>query len=159
MHLRSFFEEISAGSFVGGVLAAIIVLHAGAFMLYHFGPRIENNDQILAYQIEKLEQSRDRAIEAIIVGDSAAGNAIQADLFSKITGKSTIHVALTGSYGFVGSLNMVKQARRVHPEIQNVIIVHTLDMWFRPFSRQGFFKTSHGIDTGDIGAHNFVSYP
>ena len=99
--------------------------------------------------MHKIESARE-PVETIIVGDSSAGNAIDATLFSELSGGQTLNLALSRLHGFEGSLNMAKQARKLHPEIKNIVFVQSLDMWALTFSREGFFKTEKGIDTEEI---------
>jgi hypothetical protein len=101
------------------------------------------NDRILEYQNKKLKKLKNEVIQTLIVGDSSAGNAIDAEYFSKISGSKTVNVALTGSYGLIGSLNMIKRVVSEHKELKNIIIMQSLDIWYRELSLTAYFKTKY----------------
>ncbi len=140
MQNRLFQKEYSAKTFVLLFFVSVFAIHLCAFYIYQANFPFTANDVLYAHQIKKLEQATG-TIQTLIVGDSSAGNALDAAHFSKISGAPTISLALTGSYGIVGTYHLVEQARTLHPEIKNVLIVQTPDIWTRPFSREGYFKT------------------
>jgi hypothetical protein len=55
------------------------------------------NHEIYGYQRDKLGTAR--TIDIAFVGDSSLGNAINAELFSSLSGHNAVNLALTGSYG------------------------------------------------------------
>ena len=77
----------------------------------------------------------------VFVGDSALGNAIDAALWSDLSGASSVNLALTGSYGFAGSLNMLRRSLRAGRP-RRVVIMHTVDMLMRPSSDSGYLMTA-----------------
>lgn len=99
-----------------------------------------NNDIIRQYQLNKLNTVNEK-IDTIFVGDSSCGNAIDSKYFDKLAHTRSMNLALTGSFGIEGSLNMIKKTYKQHTSIQNVIIIQTLDIWRREFSKIGFFDT------------------
>lgn len=94
---------------------------------------------IRTYQFKKIERYSN--VDTVIIGDSSSGNAIDANYFSLLSNKKTINLSLVGSFGIEGSLNMLKKVKKKLPNIKNVLIVHTLDIWTRDFSRDGYFST------------------
>jgi hypothetical protein len=92
------------------------------------------------YQLRKLET--ESTFETIIVGDSSAGNAIDADYFSELTGTETLNLSLNGLYGYAGSYNMILKALKASPNLKNVIVVQTADMMQRPISHQGYLYSA-----------------
>ncbi len=80
------------------------------------------------YQLSKIENTD--YVDIAIVGDSSAGNAIDADLLGKTLNKKAISLALTGSFGYGGSYIMAKKA--IQKGAKEILIVHTVDMPTRP---------------------------
>jgi hypothetical protein len=156
--LRHYVSKINNPKyFFISVLGGICTLHVCAYLVYTLNIPYTDNDLLYERQIKKMKEYPPE-VTSIIVGDSSAGNAIDASLLSTLTGTPCVNLALTGSYGIIGSLQMTKQAREVHPEIDTVIIMHTLDIWHRPFPREGFFETEVGIDTANVPTHFFSTY-
>jgi len=87
-----------------------------------------SNDFILDYQINKINTQNQ--IETAFYGDSSCGNAID----SKLYGVNTINLSLVGDYIVCGSLELLKITKDKHPELNNIVIMHTLD----GFNRQTF---------------------
>lgn len=115
-----------------------------AFIL-HFVPYVNTeNDFILNYQLQKLERTKQEPVRTVIVGDSSAGNAVDATRFTALSGEPTLNLALTAGYGITGSLNMLKRAAALHPELRRVLIIQSPDMWHRPLDLSGYFKTRTG---------------
>ncbi len=113
-------------------------------LLYVLDKGASDNDVIRRYQLDKIKQAR--GIDTLIVGDSSAGNAIDAAHFSELSGRSTMNVALTGSFGLPGSLIMMDKAFEEHPEIKNIIIIHAVEIWSKPFPEPGVFELARGRD-------------
>jgi|CXWL01.1.fsa_nt_gi hypothetical protein len=136
--------EVFSKRFVLASVALSLIVGAASWYLRSLDIPYTENDQIRIYQLEKLE--RDKGINLLIVGDSAAGNAVDAEQFGVLTGTKALNVALTGSFGIEGSLGMVRQALRLGQPIRYVVIIQTLDIWHRPFSEEGVFDTSQGLE-------------
>ena len=80
------------------------------------------------YQLSKIENTNH--VDIAVVGDSSAGNAIDANLLGKMLNKKAISLALTGSFGYGGSYIMAKKA--IQKGAKEILIVHTVDMPTRP---------------------------
>jgi len=80
------------------------------------------------YQLSKIENTNH--VDIAIVGDSSAGNAIDANLLGKTLNKKAISLALTGSFGYGGSYIMAKKA--IQKGAKEILVVHTVDMPTRP---------------------------
>ena len=102
------------------------------------------------HQVSKLNNTN---AEIIFVGDSSLGNAINANLFSTLSGQTSQNYALTGAFGFKGSLSMAKAAQ--NPKLKTIIIVQTLDMFKRAVAKD-YHPPKHvwGID---LSAYNFTA--
>jgi hypothetical protein len=88
--------------------------------------RSEGSLLVYHYQLDKLEHAPAN-VATVFVGDSSLGNAIDAKLFGELAGAPTLNLALTASYGYAGSYNMLRRVLlRFRP--RNVIIVQTADM-------------------------------
>ncbi len=104
-------------------------------MEWHFKP-------LLKYQLSKLQQTS--KIDVLLVGDSTLGYSIDAKQWSKDLDRSVVSVALTGIYGFGGSLNMIKRAARDHA-ISTAVIMHTPQLAVRPPGHEGYLYTAPDI--------------
>lgn len=80
------------------------------------------------YQLSKIDNTD--YVDIAIVGDSSAGNGIDAILLGKMLNKKAISLALTGSFGYGGSYIMAKKA--MQKGAKEILIVHTVDMPTRP---------------------------
>ena len=123
---------------LGGVVFTLLL----SFCIFQFDLSYSDNDVIRRYQIAKLEDNV--PIETLIVGDSSAGNALDADYFSKLSHQKTKNVALTGSFGLAGTFEIMNEALQNNPDIKNIVIMHTLDIWRRPFAKEGIFELNRG---------------
>ena len=80
------------------------------------------------YQLSKIDNTD--YVDIAIVGDSSAGNGIDANLLGKTLNKKAISLALTGSFGYGGSYIMAKKA--IQKGAKQILVVHTVDMPTRP---------------------------
>lgn len=72
----------------------------------------------------------------LFVGDSTLGYAVSPGIFEAETGLSAGNAALTGLFGYAGSLNMLRIAERGGP-LDIVVLLHATDMLSRPPARIG----------------------
>jgi hypothetical protein len=96
--------------------------------------------KLYRYQLQKIKQS---SPEIVLIGDSSLGNAVDAKLFTQLAQRKTINLALTGAYGFAGSLNMAKRVIQ-QLSVKQIIIMHTLDIVQRPTSYEGYLYSMNG---------------
>jgi len=99
------------------------------FANYASGFRMVQQDALVRYQLERI--ALPDPVHTLLVGDSSLGNAVSAPLFSAVTGRPALSLALTGSFGVQGSVNMALRAMQHHPEIRNVVFFQTLDIFQR----------------------------
>lgn len=123
------------------ITSFIILIFSISGILHFLEIDYSSNDVLLSYQENKLKKFSNIPIKTIIVGDSAAGNAIDAIYFSSLSKQATINLSLSGSYGLIGSLNMIKKAIKEHKEIKNILIIQTPDIWRRALPLTSYFKT------------------
>ena len=71
---------------------------------------------------------------------SSAGNAINAQYFSKLSNQKTLNLSLTGSWGIAGSLGIIKNAYNKNQNLKNIIIIQTLDIWPRGFAKESILE-------------------
>ncbi|MBN1794138.1 MAG: hypothetical protein JW844_04155 [Candidatus Omnitrophica bacterium] len=117
------------------VLLVLITVFAARMLFFD---SVFTNQKLYAYQLEKLGTVN--GVETVLVGDSSLGNAIDAELFSRLTSTKTVNLALTGIHGYAGSFNMIKKALRAYP-VKNVVIVQSIDMIMRPVAYDGYLYT------------------
>jgi hypothetical protein len=136
------FKNLNSKAFVFSLVGAFFGTIVLSFVIFQLDLASSDNDIIRRYQREKIVSTS--TIQTLIVGDSSAGNAIDAAYYTEISGSQTQNIALTGSFGLVGTYEMIDQALRLHPELENIIIIHTLDIWRRPFAKEGVFELRRG---------------
>jgi hypothetical protein len=135
--LRRYLLRLATTTAVLVVLAAavaVVGLRQG-WLTWHFS-------QLMHYQLDKLENAD--GVEVLLVGDSALGNAIDAAAWSKALDRPVLSVALTGAYGYAGSLNMIRRALRRQP-LQAVVVFQTLDLMTRPPADSGLVLTAERL--------------
>lgn len=129
---------------------------AGINFRFLFYESIFSYQKLYRYQLKKIQINQiNTSSEILFVGDSSLGNAVDANLFTKLSHRKTLNLALTGSYGYAGSFNMVRRALQ-DLKIHQVFVVHTLDILQRPTSYEGYLYTmlypndiSH-LTTGEV---------
>ncbi|MFY9462906.1 MAG: hypothetical protein WAP52_01835 [Candidatus Sungiibacteriota bacterium] len=136
---------LNGNRFTAGFVFAVLLILCAAYLINTADFPFTDLDVLRHYQMDKLNKNLDR-VETVILGDSAAGNAIDADLFSELSGQLTLNLALTGSFGFIGDYNLIKYLHQNAPHLKNIIIIHTLDIWQRPLSQEGYFDTMRYVN-------------
>ena len=94
------------------------------------------NDLLLENRIEKIKNFKN--VKTIFVGDSSLGNAIDENLFGKISGKKTMNLALSGSYSFGGAYGLLENFKI--DGVENIYIMSSLDIWRRSPSNVAYNK-------------------
>ncbi len=128
------------------------VFVVGAGLVSYFGLRYGKVDFSFSelYQYQRQKMGSARSVDTVFVGDSSLGNAIDARLWSELAGETTLNLALTGAYGYAGSLNMVRQTLRLHRP-RAVVVMQGADSMLRPISHLGYISTAEtGIPLGDV---------
>lgn len=95
---------------------------------------------------DRVEKLRKPTAETIFVGDSSLGNAIDAGLWSELSGQTAVNLALTGFFGYGGSYNMIRRSLAQGRPV-NVIVMQTADMLSRPLSERAYELT---LDQADL---------
>jgi hypothetical protein len=142
---------------VGAVSALALVLAICALSLWGMQNGLSEwrESELLRYQIDKIEDLKQ--VDILLVGDSSLGNAIDARDWSRRLGLSVVSVPLVGTYGFEGTLNMLRRAvREVRPRA--VVVMQTLDMMRRKPSWPGALYTAENVsDLADIPVRDTLS--
>ena len=100
----------------------------------------KDNERLLFVQLEKIKNTK--GVEIALVGDSSLGNSIDAKLVEKLTGKKTLNLALTGSFGYSGSYNMARRVYDANKDtLKFIVIEQTLDVAGRGVSADLYRKT------------------
>ena len=115
MNFQSFYILIFKKSLNSKIFSISIVLTVLSFMiiscvLKNLDFIITSNDLIKHYQINKINFDTFSNVDTIFVGDSSGGNAIDSIYFDEISGLKSINLCLTGSWGLVGSLGIIKKS-------------------------------------------------
>jgi hypothetical protein len=127
---------------LGALLFAAWLLVTGTFWLGR--PHLPYW-KLYQYQTGKL--AHDTA-ETIFVGDSSLGNAIDAELWTLLSGQRSLNLALTGNYGFAGSYNFIRRAMK-QSKLRNVIVMNTPTIMTIRFAENAFSATR---DRAEVGA-------
>jgi len=135
-----FRKTIKPKKYLFSLFFLFLLILLSAFLLHIIDFQTNGNDIIRHYQLKKINDKNFTNISTIILGDSSAGNAIDAKYFSNLSKKHTINLALTGSWGIVGSLGILKQAVKKNSHLRNIIIIHTLDIWERSFAEESILE-------------------
>jgi hypothetical protein len=121
------------GIALGALMTTLVAITA---IGYHFGLVEVANHEIYGYQRDKVDTAR--TIDIAFVGDSSLGNAINAALFSSLTGHNTVNLALTGSYGSGGAYNMTYKVLQNHtPDL--IVVMQSIDVMRRKDAFPGFY--------------------
>ncbi|OHB24573.1 MAG: hypothetical protein A2542_03180 [Parcubacteria group bacterium RIFOXYD2_FULL_52_8] len=150
-----------------GSVAFILVL---SFALFLADVPYVDNDLIRQYQLQKVSlwQRGDLPVpHTVILGDSSPRFAMDAKVFSLATGYRTENLGLSGSFDLAGDVAMFDRMMRGPKQPKVVIFMHTLDLWARPWSPQGYFEAvrnplSPGVAAAEIrrkvGFDSFLQY-
>ena len=108
------------------ITASLVTIRYNLFT-WHFSSLFE-------YQVGKLQNGEH--IDVLLLGDSSLGNGIDARLWSATEHSTVVSAALTGVYGYAGSLQMLRRATE-NRGVRVALIVQTPDMMTRPISHEG----------------------
>jgi len=100
------------------------------------------NFLLLNYQLNKIESSNFKTYKTIFFGDSSLGNAINNEFFSKLSGKKTINLALTESYGYSSIYNLIKKSLKKNSSIEDIIIINSFFFENNSDENTGYYITS-----------------
>ena len=140
-YILTFNKELkNKKKFVLIFLSFLSLLHSLSFFLNRLNLKLNRNDLLAAYQIKKINNNEFNSINTIFVGDSSLGNSIDKKFFNKISNLKSENLSLSGSYGIAGSLGIIKKAYKKNPNIKNFIIMQTLDIWGRPYSKNAILE-------------------
>ncbi len=101
--------------------------------------------QLLRYQLAKLAAAP--RVDVLLLGDSTLGNAVDARDWSRESDRKVLSLALTGDYGYGGSLNMLRRVLR-HHRPQLVVVFQSPEMMRRHIAYDGLMYTAETL--GDI---------
>ncbi|WP_343713538.1 hypothetical protein [Inquilinus sp.] len=134
----------------GAAAAAALVVAICALSLWgmQHGLSEWRESELLRYQIDKIDDTSQ--VDILLVGDSSLGNSIDARDWSRRLGLSVMSLPLVGTYGFEGTLNMLRRAvRETRPRV--VVVMQTLDMMRRKPSWPGALYTAETLgDLADV---------
>ena len=109
-----------------GAVSICAVLTGLAVALTATGTVQFEHAKILKSRLAHLEATRP-PVDIVFVGDSSLGAGIDPELFERMSGRASASLDLTGSFGYVGTANMLERAaERWHPKI--AFIVQTTDV-------------------------------
>ena len=131
--------------FVVFCLAWLVVLTSISLAAYKLGLTDFAFTKLFEYQVDKIKNTSQ--FGTVFVGDSSLGNGVDAEIWEQLSGEKTINLALTGAYGYAGTLNMLRRvAEKGYPK--KVIIMQTGDMLTRGVAWDGWLHTA--LTTSDF---------
>ena len=139
-YILIFNYKIKFKIFINLFFIIIVILLITSLFSKLFINNISANNIIKDYQIEKISSNKFKNVNTIFVGDSSGGNAINSSFFNELSGLKSENLCLTGSWGIVGSLGIIKKAYIENPNIKNIIIIQTLNIWNRSYPKESIFK-------------------
>lgn len=142
------------GCIVGSILIITILLNFNNVSL----TQKNNNVVLLEYQNKKLKQQAGDDVELVVLGGSSAGNAIDSEYMTKLSGIKSVNLALNGSYGIEGSVMMIQKSLKSFEKLKYIVIIHSLDIWDREFSYQGVFRIMDKMDDLDVFTSEFDDF-
>lgn len=156
-----FEKHLSSKKYTFLLISLILFILLVSFLLNRYDLTVNGNDLLRKYQINKIEKKEFQNVSTIIVGDSSAGNAIDAKYFSELSNLTTANLSLSGNWGVFGSLGIIKKAIAKNKNINNIIIIHTLDIWERQLPQKSILElytlkeTLQYLDMGTILSYFF----
>jgi hypothetical protein len=122
---------------------AVVGLGAGAVLIVkRLNGEVLPNQQLLDYQLHKIGNGP--LPEMVFIGDSSLGNAISSSTWTQLSGLHAVNLALTGSYGYEGSYNMLRRIL-IWGTPQHVVIMQAADMMQRGPARDAYLMTAPGM--------------
>jgi len=128
-----------------GACLAVTLVMALSFAGIRAGMVGADRTELLAYQLGKLDAAG--TVDVLLLGDSTLGNTVEAAGWERASGRPVLSLALTGSFGYAGTLNMLRRAvRRVEPRL--VVLMHTIETPGREIEWDGLVYTAESL--GDL---------
>lgn len=83
---------------------------------------------LLRTQLDRVSAlDPDRPVDILLLGDSSLGNAISERALAEATGAHVVKLPLTGSFGYRGTLNMLRRVHAAAP-VRRVVVMHAVDV-------------------------------
>lgn len=120
-------------------LVTVIAIMALSFLGVRDGWSGWREISIVQLQRQRLAQAEN--FDILMVGDSSLAQAVDTRQWSAGLGQRVLALPLVGTYGYEGSLNMIRRAFRVHKP-KTVIVFQTPDMMTRKISWAGVLFTA-----------------
>jgi hypothetical protein len=119
--------------FLVPLLLTPVVAYVSLFKLKSFPHQV-----LFQHQIDKIDGTN--KFDTVFLGDSSLGSALNARLFSDLSGRRCANLALNGLYGYAGSLNLLRRASEKQP-IKNVVLMNTTPTLQRPIEFEGYVRS------------------
>ncbi|MFM9969317.1 MAG: hypothetical protein ACKVQK_13075 [Burkholderiales bacterium] len=122
---------------VAALMTLLIATIAGAGLL--FGAIAFPVHELLQYQREKIDATT--RVDTAFFGDSTLGNAIDSRTWNASGDKPTLNLALAGTFGYAGSLNLSRRLLE-HAMPRRNVYMHALDMMTREPAYLGYLHSA-----------------
>ncbi|MDP3770310.1 MAG: hypothetical protein Q8R40_05240 [bacterium] len=137
-------------TFIISFAAIVSLVLVFCMFIYALDLPYSDLDMLRQYQMNKLNRNID-TVETVILGDSSAGNAIDAELFSELSEGKTLNLGLAGSFGLESDYDLIQYLRKKNaPQLKNIIIMHTLDLWSRNPDKGYYLDTKRYGNVSDF---------
>ena len=105
---------------------------------------IDKDFLILSYQKKKIASTEN--IEIIFLGDSSLGNGLNTKVFTNLSDKKTLNLALTEIYGFAGQYNLLREAYKNNKNsLKKVFIINSISFFDNSLEEEAFFISSNSF--------------
>jgi hypothetical protein len=99
------------------------------------------NQNVAWHQLAKI----DPTVDTVILGDSAAGFAVDARLFSELTHTKAVNLAVTGAFGIQGTVMMLAQAQKMYPNLRHAYFIVSTMTWQQELSDEAYYLLREGL--------------
>lgn len=130
------------------ILAALLAAVAAFSYYAKWHSPFTQAHALVALQHGKLDSPA--ALDTVFVGDSSLAFSLYAPLFNQATGRHTVNAALNGLFGLAGTYNMARYAIARHPELRNIVVVQTSDVFTKSTRYHGYVLSAPDADLSPL---------
>lgn len=127
------------------IFLVLLIINFFSNKKYDFNYLLYNKDPnyfIYNFQYQKANKDH-KNLYGIFIGDSSLGNSISAKLYSELSKKKYLNLALNNEYGFAGQYNILRQAFNANSTIKEVIIFNSYFFYTSNLENYSYALTSN----------------
>lgn len=111
------------------------------FLLFNFLVLLANaigfkslQQELVNHQVAKINKNYD----VVFLGDSSLGHAINSNLWSELSDKPSLNMALTGNFSFAGAYAILEEIIDKKKEVKTLVIVNNVYAWQENIKYTGY---------------------